>query len=323
MQQKDYYILLGVSRTATSDELKIAYRQLAKKYHPDKNPNNKVAEEFFKEIQQAYTILSNPEKRRTYDLKLTSGSNFSQQKPNTQYTGNAYQYAQQQARQQQKQAYTTRSKQPSKKDKTESYQILISVGIAFILLYFIISYSSEKTDTDQNSDNRVQTTSIKLKETPQPTPSVPMIGNYESPYNSFFGEDITDENSKNSITIHNSDQSEAVVCLVEKRKPMRTIRNQYVTNGTTFKMINIPDGEYYLRIFYGNNWDTAKTFLNNRVKGGFTNEIGFVELNSGKDVFKMKQDQSGAAVSFSTYEIGINPDQRKDIKIITAEEFFQ
>lgn len=322
MQQKDYYILLGVTRTATFDELKIAYRQLAKQYHPDKNPNNKLAEEFFKEIQQAYTVLSNPEKRRTYDLKSTSGSSFAQQKTHTQYNGNAYQYAQQQARQQPKQTYTNRSKQPSKNDKTESYQILISIGIAFILLYFIISYSTERTDTVQNSDNEVETTSVKPKETPQQRPTVPMIGNYESPYNSFFGEDITDEESKNSITIHNSDESEAVVCLVEKKKPMRTIRNQYVTNGTTFKMNNIPDGEYYLKIFYGTDWDTAQTFLNNRVKGGFINEIGFAELNSGKEAFKMKHDRSGATVSFSSYEVSINPHQM-DSKAITAEIFFK
>ncbi|MCE9540163.1 MAG: DnaJ domain-containing protein, partial [Bacteroidetes bacterium] len=70
MQQKNYYILLGVNYTASYDELKIAYRTLAKKYHPDKNPNNKTAEEYFKEIQQAYAILSNPEKRKKYDLKL-------------------------------------------------------------------------------------------------------------------------------------------------------------------------------------------------------------------------------------------------------------
>lgn len=68
MAHKDYYKILGVRRDATQDEIKEAYRKLAKKYHPDLNPNNKEAEEKFKEVNEAYQILSDPEKRKQYDL---------------------------------------------------------------------------------------------------------------------------------------------------------------------------------------------------------------------------------------------------------------
>ncbi len=64
---KNLYQILGVKSTATNQELKKAYRQLAKKYHPDANPNNKAAEEKFKEISEAYEVLSDESRRQKYD----------------------------------------------------------------------------------------------------------------------------------------------------------------------------------------------------------------------------------------------------------------
>ena len=67
-EKRDYYEVLGVNKNATDEELKKAYRKLAKKYHPDANPNNrKEAEEKFKELNEAYETLSNPQKRKMYD----------------------------------------------------------------------------------------------------------------------------------------------------------------------------------------------------------------------------------------------------------------
>jgi curved DNA-binding protein len=67
MDFKDYYKILDVAKTATADEIKKAYRKLAVKYHPDKNPNDKSAEEKFKEINEANEVLGDPEKRKKYD----------------------------------------------------------------------------------------------------------------------------------------------------------------------------------------------------------------------------------------------------------------
>src|SRR5580692_3733987 len=67
MSKRDYYEILGVERTADEEEIKKSYRKLALKFHPDRNPNDKAAEEKFKELGEAYEALSDPQSRAAYD----------------------------------------------------------------------------------------------------------------------------------------------------------------------------------------------------------------------------------------------------------------
>jgi len=77
-EKRDYYVVLSVSREASDDEIKKAYRQAALKHHPDRNPGDKAAEEKFKEASEAYSVLSDPDKRQSYDRFGHAGLNGAQ-----------------------------------------------------------------------------------------------------------------------------------------------------------------------------------------------------------------------------------------------------
>lgn len=87
MAQQDYYDILGIKKGASDAEIKKAYRRLARKFHPDVNPNNKIAENKFKEISQAYQVLGDPEKRKKYDRFGSSAFNMNDFDPRSRRGG--------------------------------------------------------------------------------------------------------------------------------------------------------------------------------------------------------------------------------------------
>src|SRR4030042_5657314 len=83
--QKDYYATLGVERSSKPDQIRKAYRRLARKDHPDFNPNNKASEDKFKELQEAYDVLSDEKKRKVYDQYGFYSDNIPPGGPGAQY----------------------------------------------------------------------------------------------------------------------------------------------------------------------------------------------------------------------------------------------
>lgn len=329
----NYYIVLGVKNTATFEEIRTAYRELAKKYHPDKNPDNKAAEDFFKEVQQAYAVLSSPEKRRAFDLKFSYASSRHYQQPKqnhthgaqTQYTGNAYQYAQQQAQHRQARPNAAR-RTPAKPDKSENNYILISIGVAMLLLYFIISYSSKSSR--QRRENAVVEKYTEKTEAPAApalstgTPDAgPALTDAQNMYPGVFGEEVFDNRSRNQAIVYNSDASGAIVCVTDNRTG-RTIRCRYVAAGSRMEFHYIPDGAYFLKIYYGTGWDPGKSFPGGTARGGFEKDIDFVAIDTGKDAMQMKQAGSGNSIRSSSYEVRLNPFDTTS-ETITPEAFFK
>jgi molecular chaperone DnaJ len=91
----DYYTVLNLQHDASSEQIKKSYRELALKYHPDRNPNNPEAEEKFKVINEAYSVLSDPEKKALYDAggytdRQRAGQSQTQENPYAQYTWTSY-----------------------------------------------------------------------------------------------------------------------------------------------------------------------------------------------------------------------------------------
>lgn len=141
MQFKDYYKTLGVFPTATLQEIKIAYRKLSKKFHPDINDGDKFFEERFKEIQEAYEVLSNSVKRNNYDFKWQNEGNKNSYSQNS---NNDFFRKREEEFEKQKEAYkkweeSLRKKEEELKSKPKSKKIYKKFGvIALVSIFFLL-----------------------------------------------------------------------------------------------------------------------------------------------------------------------------------------
>jgi len=277
----DYYKILQVSTTATSAEIKAAYRRLAKIYHPDKNPGGLLAEEKFKQIKEAYETLIHPQKRARYDAKWNRATTFTAgaQQP-TKTAKKSYSFTEEEAKRRQyyQQQYkktsptsSVKKEAPVNKQPNELKYILISVPVAVALLLLIIRIYEKPAPGPviKNGDTLV----------------VSEINTPESPYKGIFGKTSNDSNSLSVIKLVNQSGYDAVVFLQDDSG--KVARHHFIANNYQLLAENLAPSAYRLRYWLGKGF-SYNYFLFDSIMGNFSENIsvdsvpGAIHLNGAK-----------------------------------------
>lgn len=311
MAIKNFYALLGVSSTATQEEIKLAYRKLAKRFHPDRNPGDKQNEERFKEISEAYNVLSDEENRKKYDLKFHYTSNSRSEKK---YNPGTTQREQPKFR-------VKKERPPTAAEKRATRWIFGTVIVFVITITVMIVIDPE--DDEALKMKQLLYQQEMMDHAPVQNTEPPPIMDADSPYDSVFGPGISIDESRNTIMVVNSEASEVVVCLVQKDPPYKTIRNEYFGSGLTYRIVGIPNGTYYLKTYFGKNWNPKKKLANGKVTGGFDTEFGFFRSDKKDNLFVINQHKQGENLVYSNYEADLKNILDDKSRIISAEEFFK
>jgi curved DNA-binding protein CbpA len=287
----DHYSILGLSRNATTAEIKTAYRRLVKLYHPDKNPNNPSAVEKFRLIQDAYDTLSDSIKRSKYDNRINYSYSYSygesvqtQSKPRTK----RYTFTDEDLKR--RQYYKEHYKQQSPKQKpaetaaqkkafNEVKYILLSVPIAIALLFFIINvYNREKSGERKKTPATAGTAAVgvpvdtNVRKTPAEV--IRTARTSDEPYNYLFGEPGVDKRIGQVVQVTNWSGRDAVVCIVNA-KTNKPVRNYFVENNFNILFEYLPEGTYYLRNYLGKDFKFARKYEGSDVTGAFEGEQQF------------------------------------------------
>jgi hypothetical protein len=414
--KKDYYTILGVTKDSTLTEIKAAYRKLALKFHPDKNPGDPFFEKMFIEVKEAYDALIALHSIKEENSKSASSTTGSSTKKAETHSNNS-QFDQSQlidkiikelrelegrvkdkSRSQLKTAvifeYLTKilgdeiikiikSAHPQKREdvifamvpllrffsnsereglllkiisiagadntlisqidlknkesvsaqnrierkqaflgltkKIIEYRTIIFVTIFFgWILYMSIVNSGNSSNSDSTySDSR----DVIVDDEPKISQKISKwegnkLNTGDSPYNNFFGTGIYDSQFSNEVTVHNGQKTDVIVCLTEYETPYRTIRNEYIRAGESFKLTSVPNGLYSLKWFYGNNWNPDTVYMEG-IQGFFDNDAGFSISDSPSDLLKMEQN--------SGWKITLYPVQNGNMesKEINPNEFFK
>lgn len=315
---KDYYRILGVPENATEQEIKLAYRRLAKRYHPDVNAGAKGAEERFKEIAEAYDTLSDFSLRKAYDQKRSyrgfySGdiSFFTSEKSAEKKDPRRKEYAPEdlaRARARHKSRVTAHMQKRRK--------LLYGMGITFILFLVGAAFFESWIDKQREEQSKIMAIAMAEKRRKMDQARKLTIENMDSPYDSLFGAGKYIWPTPNEIVVYNS-KSDAIICLVDSAG--RTIRNEFARAGIAFVFRDMPSGTFYVKVYSGENWDTQKKIPESHCAGGFTVNEQFYRIRTGPFVLVKPTAKNPDANCSDT--VVIDPSKVPYEKITKAEFF--
>jgi hypothetical protein len=378
MSFKNYYQVLGVTSSASPDEIKSAYRYLAKRYHPDKTSDSNGA--FFSDymilVNEAYEILSNKTTKHEYDnrefgftanenidvatstsvkknistnaaslafadadaepqsvqikknifkillivLPLLAGvslatywytkSKFEKQPPAAQYT--TQELAQKdtnllQIAQELKNDLALADGYEKRLQETLSTAQLPTQAAAANRAELTVNRQDEKSLYAPK--NTRQTASIvpilgKDPTDAEPTRGTKRLYNGASPYTEKYGEGRFDAGSYNTLSIKNMQNLDAIVLLVDASND-DVLRNEFVEAGTTYEIKKIPNGNYYIKVILGKDFNPNKTILGGSLQGGFEQGLKLKKFEGENAIIRMQQSFENGKLDYTSVQVRI------------------
>lgn len=306
-----YYEILGVSEQADINEIKAAFRKLAKQYHPDRNPNGK---EFFERALLAYETLSDANRKYAYDLRLKQHSSPIQPENKARSGQKTWKFDERELKRRQyynehirKYAKETASYNAQNEGKTaynEYKYILFATPLAVALFVMIMKLTGPTTPGKQTGPVPQHATFR----------SVSGLKPGDAPYNFIFGNPYYEINGGKKLIIKNMTGFDAVVCIFSGRQ---FVRSFFVQSGFSAEVPQLPRRPLDIRYCAGLHFDNLITLEKSRVVGGFRKEASYfrsvaplipgdnVELSltpgisegfvqtTEKDFFTLPHDQEG------------------------------
>jgi len=288
-----YYEILGVSKNATNDEIKAAFRRLAKQYHPDKNPSPN-AKALFEKILKAYNVLVNPYSRRRYDEGFFSSPNNTQPiRKTNEGKSKTKEWSFSDEELKRRQYYQTyyKAKQKEKEEAIpkQTYSdykyILFATPLAVALLMLIVSYFSNEPN--------IKSAQIEEKKITAVENGTQILNNGDAPYKGFFGNTKTFD-TKCVVKINNKTNQDAIIVLYDLRTS-DYLQHAYIKNSYYLTFSFLPKSGIYVKAIIGRNWNRDLILFNNKINGNFDSLIQYqnwklkpVRFNDGKD--RVEQD---------------------------------
>lgn len=296
---KDHYRTLGVPDNASEQDIKLAYRRLAKRYHPDVNAGAVGAEERFKEITEAYNILSDFSLRRAYDARRMRPFMYMPDNKEEKKDPRRKEYSEEELERAQ-----DRHRKKMLANMKRRKNILKGMIVTFILFMgasaAFENYIDEKREKESQALSARPDSLMKLNPPYEKT----KMENMDSPYDSIFGEGVYVQNSDLRFVLYIS-FSDAVICVQQADPPFKTIRNEFIYARNGFVMGGLPEGKYNIKLYTGFTWDMNKKSPGGKRVGGFKYNEKFYRVHDGPFILNTKKTKGPDTNSCDT--IMLNP----------------